>query len=125
MNGLAAAVNPNPYAGTYSDISCPTSCWLLGNGLDMSILGQECWPCHNICPTGQKWDTTALACSANPQSEAAPNTGCPSFCSWMPFATTLFPADCEPCSSNTSGTNWPMWIAIGAVAVAVVVVVKK
>lgn len=111
----AAAVNPNPNAGTYSDINCPTSCWLLGNGLDMSILGQECWPCHNICPSGSIWDTANNVCSGNPTATAAPNTGCPGYCSWTPFASTLFPADCGPCSDNSSATNYGLWLALGAV----------
>ena len=68
--GMGAATQANANAGTYSDINCPGSCYLLGNVLDMSILGQECWPCHNVCPSGTVWDTAAMACSSNP---SAPN----------------------------------------------------
>ena len=64
--GLGQVAQANPNAGTYSDINCPNSCYVLGNVLDMSILGQECWPCHNVCPAGTVWDTTNLQCSANP-----------------------------------------------------------
>ena len=64
--GLGQVTQANPNAGTYSDINCPTACWWLGNGLDMSTLGQECWPCHNTCLAGTIWDTTNLVCSASP-----------------------------------------------------------
>ena len=68
VRGFGQVAQANPQAGTYSDLNCPNSCFLLGNVLDMSILGQECWPCHNVCPAGTVWDTTALACSATPQT---------------------------------------------------------
>jgi hypothetical protein len=67
--GMGAIAQANPYAGTYSDLNCPTSCWALGNGLD-SILGSMCWPCHNACPPGTIWDTANNACSGSP---SAPN----------------------------------------------------
>jgi len=63
---LVAPGNPN--GGTYSDINCPGTCYMLGNVLDMAILGNRCWPCHNVCPAGTVWDTTNLVCSANPAS---------------------------------------------------------
>lgn len=121
-HALGAAVNPNPYAGTYSDIACPTSCYLLGNGLDMEILGQECWPCHNVCPSGTAWDTSSLSCSSTPATQAPPNTGCPGWCSWLPFASTLFASDCGPCSGNVGGTN-PAWLIGGLVAVTAALVI--
>lgn len=68
--GLGVASQANAYAGTYDDINCPTSCFVLGNVLDTAILGAECWPCHNVCPPGTVWDTAVEACSSNP---AVPN----------------------------------------------------
>jgi hypothetical protein len=68
LAGLGACAQSNPSAGTYDDINCPTSCFLLGNALDMSVLGQECWPCHNVCPPGTCWDTTGMLCSATPSA---------------------------------------------------------
>lgn len=57
----------NPYQGTYSDVNCPTRCWVLGNGLDTAILGVTCWPCHNVCPTGTIWDTKNQKCATTPE----------------------------------------------------------
>lgn len=82
LSGLGACSQSDPNPGTFSSINCPGSCWWLGNALDTAILGQECWPCGNVCPPGTCWDTTALACSATPtttnsvvpvtQNDAAP-----------------------------------------------------
>ena len=101
-------------AGTYQDPNCPTSCWIFGNVLDMEILGQERWPCHNICPPGQSWDTVNLVCSGSPAAtspEAIPTSAgdgssnpCPTGQSW-----NAANGDCETDMSNI----W-MYAAIGA-----------
>jgi hypothetical protein len=127
MSGLGASAN----AGTYSDPNCPFSCFVLGNGLDMAVLGSECAPCHNICPTGTVWDTTNLVCSSTPAavnpmtpvsaagSSDATDTSCPGYCGWIPLASTLFP-ECQPCSGNVSSTSG---LAIAGIALAAVVAV--
>lgn len=66
IRGLGACAQTDPNPGTFSSINCPTSCFVLGNVLDTTILGQECWPCGNVCPSGTCWDTTNLQCSATP-----------------------------------------------------------
>lgn len=68
IRGLGDVAQSNPTPGTYYDLNCPNSCYLLGNVLDTSILGAECWPCHNVCPAGTVWDTAALRCSSAPGS---------------------------------------------------------
>lgn len=65
---LGACSQADPNAGTYDSVNCPTSCFVLGNVLDTTILGQECWPCHNVCPPGTCWDTSALQCSGTPSA---------------------------------------------------------
>jgi hypothetical protein len=66
QSGLGDVAQPQPNAGTFSDVNCPTSCWFTG-GVTGDLLGrQACWPCYNLCPAGTVWDTTALACSATP-----------------------------------------------------------
>jgi hypothetical protein len=138
-------------AGTYGDPNCPSSCYLLGNGLDTLLLGDECWPCHNICPSGSSWDTTQLLCldsngnpvaggtagptvSVTPTPSASPTTssatGCPGYCSWLPFSS--FSSSCSPCAANTGSTGGlgialassPFVIAAIA-AVALYILVKK
>lgn len=85
--GLGAVAQANPDAGTYYDINCPNSCYVLGNVLDTAILGAKCWPCHNVCPVGTVWDNAAQACSGSPVTPNAevPVTqlpDCPSGSSW-------------------------------------------
>jgi hypothetical protein len=108
--GLGQVAQANPNAGTYSDLNCPTSCFVLGNGLDMSILGQECWPCHNTCPAGTVWDTTNLQCSASPASvnPVVPVTPANPF---QPFLDSI--------------GNYLPWVVIGLVAIVVLPVVLK
>lgn len=69
VNQGLGAVDPN--AGTYEDPNCPFYCWSVGNLLDMELFGQNCWPCHNVCPPGQSWDTTNNVCSGTPASSNA------------------------------------------------------
>jgi len=128
MSGLGASAN----AGTYSDPNCPFSCFVLGNGLDMAVLGNECAPCHNICPSGTAWDTTNLVCSAAPAAvnpmtplpvSGTPSSdgtdSCPGYCGWIPLASTLFP-ECQPCAGTVGSTSG---LAIAALAIGAVVAV--
>lgn len=111
-----AGLGANPYPGTYSDVNCPTKCYLAGNLLDTSLFGQDCWPCHNICPVGSVWDTANLVCSGspeatNPQSPVpggpgspTDQSGCPGYCGWLPFASSLF-SECQPCQGQTGAPS--------------------
>jgi hypothetical protein len=64
--GLGDVAQPQPNAGTFSDVNCPGSCWWTG-GVTGDLFGrQACWPCYNVCPAGTVWDTTALGCSQAP-----------------------------------------------------------
>lgn len=123
----------NPYPGSYSDVNCPTFCFLLGNGLDMAV-SQSCWPCHNICANGTAWDSTQDTCVATPGAVAGvanlvtpagttnPDgttaASCPGYCSWLPFASSLF-TECGPCAgaASASGLSSTAWIGIGVAAV--------
>jgi len=97
-------------AGTFADPNCPFSCWVFGNILDTEVLGQECWPCGNVCPSGQSWDTTNLVCSANPATtnpEAIASTpggsgNCPTGQTWNSVL-----GECQ------GSTNIWMYVAIG------------
>lgn len=124
--GMGAVATSNPYPGTYSDVNCPTSCFLLGNGLDMSILGQECWPCHNLCPAGTGWDAAALACDAGgfiapglPAATGAP-AGCPGLCTSVPFYSMLNPDLCAPCAAAGAAPDYTTWIIGGGLVLAAV-----
>lgn len=66
LNGLGACAQSDPNPGSFASVNCPTGCYILGNVLDTFLLGNECWPCGNVCPAGTCWDTTNLACSATP-----------------------------------------------------------
>ena len=115
LGDLRAATQANPNAGTYYDINCPTGCYVLGNVLDMSILGQECWPCHNTCPSGTVWDTTALACSGTP---ATTNPVVPATVNDEPPPT---PTDCttffnEYFNPQCGGSEYPLIIGGALVA---------
>lgn len=125
LAALGTCAQANPNAGTYSDLNCPTSCFLLGNGLDMSMLGQECWPCHNVCPPGTCWDTGALQCSATPGTvnPVTPVT--------QTDAPAPAPVDCSGTwnsmfNSQCGGSTLPLTIGgIAIVAILAVVLVNK
>jgi hypothetical protein len=129
MGQLAACVQGgNPSAGTYSDINCPNSCYVAGNVLDMMFLGQQCWPCHNVCPSGYCWDTTALQCSANPTGQ---NTAVPPTIDDTPPPAPIPPPDCTSAwnqlfAAQCGGSSTPLYIggAIVAALLAIVVVNK-
>ena len=82
------AMDPN--SGTYEDVNCPFYCWAAGNVLDMEFFGNHCWPCHNICPPSQPWDTTNLVCSGSPKAQGSlpaispsgDGSGCPAGTAW-------------------------------------------
>lgn len=118
------AVDPN--SGTYQDVNCPFYCWAAGNVLDMELFGNHCWPCHNICPPSQPWDTTNLVCSGSPQTQGSlpaispsgDGSGCPAGTAWN-AADGL----CE-----TTGPNYQnilMYAAIGLTALLGAVVIAK
>ena len=122
VGGVGATAPTNPYPGTYDDINCPFSCWLLGNGLDISILGQECWPCHNICPSGTGWDTSTLTCDAAGATAAANlPAGCPGLCSSVPFYSLFNPDLCSGCAASGSSPDYTTWIIVGGILAAVFV----
>jgi len=118
LGQLAAAFQANPDAGTYDDINCPTSCFVLGNVLDMTVLGQECWPCHNVCPAGTVWDTTNLVCSATPATvnSVAPVT--------QNSAPPPPPVDCSSIWSQITNSQCDMstgvYVAAGVAIVALI-----
>jgi hypothetical protein len=123
-NGLGSATQANPNAGTYSDLNCPTSCFVLGNVLDMSILGQECWPCHNVCPPGTVWDTSGLVCSSNP---AVPNPVVPTTQNDQPPPT---PVDCTQVwnqyfSDQCGGSSTALYVGGLAIAAIIAVVIAS
>jgi hypothetical protein len=122
--GLGSALRgfgaTSPTAGTYQDPNCPFSCWALGNILDMQVLGQQCWPCHNVCPPGQGWDLNNLVCSGSPSAtnpEVVPTTAgapsdnpCPSGQAWSEAD-----GQCE------STFNFNTILLYGGIALAVIV----
>jgi hypothetical protein len=71
LSGLGACAQTDPYPATYESVNCPQACFLAGQFFDWT-LGQECWPCHNACPTGYCWDTTNLVCSLTPATSSTP-----------------------------------------------------
>jgi hypothetical protein len=122
---LGALGVPNTNPGTYSDVDCPFSCFLLGNGLDNAILGNECWPCHNICPAGTVFDTTNYVCSSSPvttNDTGGGSSSCPGYCSWLPFSNIL--SQCSPCSTGGLSSTGAM-ITLAAVAVIAILVLRK
>jgi hypothetical protein len=125
LGGLGACSQADPYPGTFSSINCPTSCWLLGNGLDMELLGQECWPCGNTCPSGTCWDTTALACSGTP---ATTNAVVPTNLDSSPVPT---PIDCtsvwnQLTNAQCGGSSLPIILGgVAIVAILGIVLVNK
>lgn len=125
LAGLGACSQTDANPGTFSSINCPTSCFLLGNELDTAILGQECWPCGNICPSGTCWDTTALACSATPITT---NAVVPTVQNDAPAPA---PVDCttiwnQLTSSQCGASSTPLLIGgIAIVALIALVTVNK
>jgi hypothetical protein len=120
LSGLGACSQADPNAGNFASINCPNSCYLLGNVLDTMILGQECWPCGNVCPPGTCWDTTALACSATPITT---NTVTPTTTNDQPAPA---PVDCtstwnQLTNSQCGGSNLPL--ILGGVAVAAILAI--
>jgi hypothetical protein len=123
--GLGAAAST---AGTYQDPNCPLSCWIAGNVLDMELLGQECWPCHNICPPGTSWDAAALVCDTTGAGapEAIPTTTGDASGNPCPDGTVWNATDgqCENPVIAGIGSYLP-WIVGGLGIFAVLMLVKK
>jgi hypothetical protein len=130
------AVDPN--AGTYEDPNCPLYCWVAGNALDMETFGQHCWPCHNVCPPGQNWDTTALACSGSAPNPYAIGTTTPQGGTNCPQGQTWNANDgqCEapsnPCpllqipdpTTGVCGIDWTTILTYGGLGIAALAAVS-
>ena len=114
-------------AGTYQDPNCPLLCWVTGNILDMELLGQMCWPCHNVCPPGTGWDPNLDTCDTS--GAGLPEAISPAYASGAnpcPTGQTWNASDgqCEnPMLASLEG--YIPWIVGGLGIVAVLMIVKK
>lgn len=114
LTGLGDVAQPQPNAGTFSDVNCPTSCWFTG-GVTGDLFGrQACWPCYNLCPAGSVWDTTALACSQ------APATTSPT----VPVTEQSPTVTAIQATGQALGSMMP-WVVIGLVALVALPLVLR
>lgn len=141
LGGLGTSMFcPVAVPGTDCDPNCPSWCAFVPLSSDMSL---SCWPCSNVCPTGQQWDTTNLKCSATPTTTGDSGTfssstgvpaavptapqGCPGYCDGGFIASFLSQCNaCTPAGGVAPGSmSWVVAVGLGIAGLVLFMALRK